>query len=305
MNEDFKKSITIRQCTFEDCESVEKIVSDVGWRMPKHTISTMFKVNPSQFLVAEIMDENVKKVIGCITTTRVSTQVSYRYVSLYAVNEEYRKQGVGKLLWSKMIEEDRDAKLCLLSVPEMIPVYQKIGFTENILKYVYYKGLVNLANLTVDVEEITIKPYSEDLFHNLNLYDTSVLQFNRENYLKQWVNEEETLILIAVNGSEQVVGNIALSPPLAGFSGALCQAFYADTPDIAETLFYYSVSKHRIAKENGILVRALKCNGDAKNLFEKVGLEIEKEAPLLATGHIAVADCQKIYGISSHAFYNF
>ncbi|MDP4152238.1 MAG: GNAT family N-acetyltransferase [Bacillota bacterium] len=60
----------------------------------------------------------------------IATRSSGNHISLFFVNEQYQRQGIGKALFSRICKDNFSGKITVHSSPFAIPVYHQLGFTD-------------------------------------------------------------------------------------------------------------------------------------------------------------------------------
>lgn len=294
--------IKIRQITEEDFSIVTKVLKELPFRIPKHAVSTLGIFNPQQFLVAELIETG--EVVGCIAANNVSESLAY--VALYAVSKLLRAKGIGKQLWAEMLKGTGDRTLCLVPTETMDPVYRNdMGFTKEALWYAVHFGVPKI-DLTQSVQNITIKPLTEEILPQLSEYDYEITKFEKINYLKQLMKQQDTVNLVAINKvTNQLKGFVSLATMLTDEMPAIFYPIYADTIDIAEVLIKEAFEKHGIAKESGVAIIRFNFNREAETICKKIDLPELQKLPLLATSTIEEIDFSKIFSVGSLAAFHY
>lgn len=290
--------IKIRQISEDDFLKVTRVLNELPFRIPKYTVSTLGRSNPEQFFVAET---ETGDVVGCVNANNVSDKLAY--VGLFAVSQSHKGQGIDKLLWTEMLKSTGDRTLYHVPTEMTDPVFRNdLGFTNERFLYAAHYGTPKVENLKQNVNNITIKPLTEEMLPQLSEYDYSITKLRRREYLKQLLFEPETLNLVAVEeGSNQIKGFASLAAMLTDEMPVIFYPLYADTTDIAEVLIQEAFEKHELTKERRIAIVRINSNKEAKKICEKLNLPEQEILPLLATSTMEEVDLNRIISVGSLA----
>lgn len=102
--------------------------STLGMRRPIDDLKTIKgMIDNADIIITATKEDKI------ISIARAVTDFNYCcYLSDLAVDEKYQKNGIGKMLISKIQEQLNDkCKIILLSAPDATEYYPKIGFTHH------------------------------------------------------------------------------------------------------------------------------------------------------------------------------
>ena len=121
------KNISIRAMDKADIPAAMRLKDAEGWNQTDSDWRFYLSHDPELCLVACVSGN----VIGTVTAINYNNQVAW--IGMMLVDREFRKQGVGKLLFHALLEKLKDCKSIKLDAsPAGNPVYRKFGFVEEL-----------------------------------------------------------------------------------------------------------------------------------------------------------------------------
>jgi len=122
--------------------------------------------------------------------------------------------------------------------------------------------------------------------------------------IEEYCKTPETVCLAAVNKeNHRIIGYCIITA--TNSDTAIVEPPYADNELIAELLIGKCCDLLLITKTNGIWFQCWDSNEKAIAFAKKMGLNFADKEPVLFTKHLVEGKVEKIYCVSSRAFYPF
>ena len=171
---------------------------------------------------------------GAITGCNLNDSVAFG--GYFIVRKDWRRRGVGKLLFDKHLKHIGDRNFGIDAVEDRVEHDKKDGFIHMSFPVSAYMGIPDRANLaTLDDEHAgSLVKFNPDLFEQLFVYDTKMHTIPRREFLKCWIKEDITTTYCAV--AEGGIEGYGCVQPIEGGSYMIGPVF-ADTPELAGGLF--------------------------------------------------------------------
>ena len=203
------------------------------------------------------------------------------FIAQYAVDPSYQRQGIGKSLWDKTMQQFGNGNVSLIASPKMISIYRDLGFKfigESKLNV--YTGIPNLNNINNTFDCCSIEIITNDNVNDVIEYDESVCGLNRTEYLRLSIAEPECVSLLA-RCNDKIAGYVICRT--TNFNSITPRPLYADNDNVAEILTYNCINKHSISS-NGMYLEVMIADNTANCIADKLGLnKIMNELPFLST----------------------
>lgn len=253
-----------------------------GWNPGLHDAECFYQTDPHGFFAGKLNNHII--AVG----SAVIYDEHFSFCGFYIVDKKYRTQGYGMELTQARLAYIGNRNAGIDGVLEMTDNYERIGY-----RFAHNNARYALAN-----RRIALKPMEPlvDLkivpFEQLAVYDRQHFPAPRAKFLINWIKQDQALALASVEeGQLQGYGVIRKC-----FSGYKIGPLFADSPEIANTLF-----EQLMAHAHGELVflDIPENNPFALDLVEHYGMTkifatarmYLKEAPALSI--------EGIYGITS------
>ena len=130
-------------------------------------------------------------------------------------------------------------------------------------------------------------------FDTIDSYDRPFFPANRTQFIKSWINQPECTALGILEGGK-----------LAGYgvmracrSGCKIGPLFADTPELAESLFL--ALKSRVKTKKPIYLDTPEVNQSAVSLAKRYNMEVVFETARMYTGERPNMPVHRIFGITS------
>ena len=155
------------------------------------------------------------------------------YVNLFIVRNDMRRKGVGKTLWTAMMERRGNKMLVLDSVSGLKEWYKRQGFIYETFSVKGFKGIFS-HDVTASVDSsYKCVPLTNDLLPALLTYDQNIYKFSRDRVIQAWYCGSDKRSFVALN-DKTVVGYASYH--MKSEKECLLRALYADNDVIANEL---------------------------------------------------------------------
>lgn len=254
-----------------------------GWNPGLFDAQAFYATDPNGFFIG-LLDG---KPIGCISA--VSYAGRFGFIGLYIVAPQYRGKGYGIQLWQHAVHRLQGHNIGLDGVVERQPQYAKSGF-KLAHRNIRFEGKVKpsaTANpALVDLGEASIEKLLE--------YDAAFFPAPRDTFLEAWLRMPNSMGLGYVRGGE-LLGYGVIRECRSGYKiGPL----FADSPDIAESLFTGLCSK--VDAGASVYLDIPEPNADAIALVNRHGMQKVFETARMYTHEAPCINLHKTYGITTY-----
>lgn len=220
------------------------------------------------------------------------------YVGALVVREDCRKMGIGKCLLQKSTEYVGEKNFGLTSVDEIIPLYRSKGFQYTSFRMATYIGKINktkLFNPASSTDEFSINEYSEEMFDEICRYDQKIHILPHREFLKLWIDRNNSTSFVAISKSGGVVGYATIHPENAttSYIGPL----FADNDDIAQALWSKALSS--LPEGTGIHFNIIKGNKVTSRIAEEHNLDVIVNGTRLYTKNIIEFPLNNVYAMTT------
>jgi len=272
---------TVRRMVREDLNRVYEWSIAEGWNIGKHDHDVFFVTDPDGFFIGELDGRPIGSVSG------VAYDNNFGFIGLYIVRPEYRGKGYGITVFNEAMKYLGDRCIGLDAVVAQQDNYRRSGFKlayRNIrFQWIAPNGLTVSDNLI---------PAQAVPFEQLSEYDSQHFPARRDAFVRQWIQEPEATALTAVSN-----GNISAFGMIRQFDRGYCIGpLFADTPDIAETMFL-ALCAQRPGEQ--VFLDVPQVNTDAVALAEKHGMTQVFETARMYTGSAPSLPLSTVFGITS------
>ena len=208
----------------EDVETALRWAEIEGWNPGLNDAECFFRADPEGFFLGEIGGEPAGSI------SAVTYCEAFGFLGLYIVRPEFRGRGYGLQLWNAAMQYLGNRNAGLDGVIARQEDYRQSGFR---LAYrnLRYQGKVSggASGAGSGIADILAVP-----FERVVEYDRGLFPAPREQFLKCWLNQPRGKGLAITKKDLTLAGYGFIRPCRTGFKiGPL----FADTPDIADTLF--------------------------------------------------------------------
>lgn len=277
------KELKIRRLSEVEIDIPLDMAMQEGWNPGLEDGPAFFAADPQGFLGGEIDG----KLITVISAVRYGD--SFGFIGFYICKREYRTRGFGHQIWAQAMSHLGPRLIGLDAVNEQTASYAEHGF-KSIYRNIRQTG-ISLCDAPMDPR---IAPLGHGVFSAVNSYDRRFFPAQREDFLKIWTAPMlETRRGFAFIEDGDVRGYGVLRGCHEGFKiGPL----FADTPDIADTLFRTLAGQ---VKGQFIILDTPEPNAAALFLAERYELSPEFETYRMYRGAVPDLPLDQIYGITT------
>jgi ribosomal protein S18 acetylase RimI-like enzyme len=209
----------VRTMTPSEVELSLEWAASEGWNPGKHDARCFRAADPNGFFMGTLQGEP----IGCISA--VAYDERFGFIGLYLVKPQFRGMGFGMRIWQHGMAYLGNRNVGLDGVVAQQANYRKSGF-QLAFRNIRFQGVVE------GVVSARVSSVSELSFDQLIDYDRRFFAARRASFLKEWVNQADSVALAVVHNA-RITGYGVLRSCLAGYKiGPL----FADNERIAEEL---------------------------------------------------------------------
>ncbi|WP_194910607.1 GNAT family N-acetyltransferase [Catenulispora rubra] len=300
MNQDSKTGLEIARAGANDWPVFESWAAGEGWNPGPADGGCFLAQDPDGFFVGRIDGQPVSAV------SVVNYGETFSFLGFYLVHPDFRGQGHGYATWQAGLEHAGDRVIGLDGVLEQQDNYRRSGF-RLAHRNIRYVGPA-LADLSTSAGSVSgsgagpsVVPVAEIGRSAIEVYDGARFPAERPVFLARWLSAPGHIGYAAVSDGELVGYGVIRPAPAFAKIGPL----FADTPEVAETLFRALISGLVAAggpEASSSLEVALdvpETNAAAVALAERYGMKPSFETARMYTGPVRDIEMASVYGITS------
>ncbi|MEI6057027.1 MAG: GNAT family N-acetyltransferase [Lentisphaerota bacterium] len=278
-----ERTYSIRNMTREEvADTAIKWAEKEGWNPGLYDLESFYQTDPKGFFVGLLGSEP----IACISA--IAYDNDFAFVGFYIVKPEYRGKGYGLKIWNEALVSLKTNNAGLDGVLTQQPNYKKSGF-----KFAYsnirFEGKAQQTNQRFN----EIVKLAEVSFQAILDYDKKLFPVPREKFLKLWLEQPESLALIAINDGK-VAGYSLIRKCSIGYKiGPL----FADNKVLADKLFVSFANF--IEPGTSIFLDTPEVNLEAVALAEIHGMKKVFETARMYTKSQPKIDLNKVFGVTT------
>ena len=276
------KPYTTRTMSRQELDLTLEWAAQEGWNPGLYDAQCYRAADAGGFLVGLLDDKPVA------TLSAVRYGDTFGFLGFYIVSPEYRGKGYGIRLWDAGMDYLAGRTIGLDGVVEQQANYGKSGFR---LAYrnIRYQGIGGGER----EEEQHVVPLSSLPFEAIAAYDRPFFPADRSGFIRSWIEQPQCRAL-----------GILHDGVLAGYgvirrcrSGCKIGPLFADTPDLAESLFV--ALRAHAAPGEPIFLDVPEVNPAAVALCERHGMTVSFETARMYRGEIPALPLQRLFGVTS------
>lgn len=168
------------------------------------------------------------------------------YITAFIVRKDQRGKGVGKKLWSAMLNAAAGNNLVLDGAAPIKDWYKEHGFYYEAYYSTFCSGIITSKEFMADHSVYNIVPLSEELWPTLIEYDSLIYPYSRERVLRAWFHGPDTYSVVALHG-KRLVGYANFHWKSENHCNV--RALYADNQDVADALLVNLLKKVHVGSK--------------------------------------------------------
>ncbi|EDV19944.1 hypothetical protein TrispH2_009722 [Trichoplax sp. H2] len=266
--------------TINQMKWIISMAKDEGWN-PGEDDFVFQLADPTGYFIGLLNGEP----ICCISATKYNIQAEMGY---YVVKKEHRGLGYGRAIMQHSLKYLKGYNILIYALQHKIGTYETIGFKK-------HEAMIRYAGIIAKKEVISDNIYSaRDIpLDKIVEYDARYFAEERKKFLSAW------LMIGTANSFVYKIGdNIrGLGAIRKAQDGYRIGPLYAETPDIAITLFHRLCQDYENCK---ITVECPASNADAKELVKKFKLDKVFQGSTMYSGELPKVNLNHIYGVITH-----
>jgi len=272
----------IRAMNRSEIDFAIELAANEGWNPGLYDADCFYNTDPNGFFIGLLNDEP----IGCISA--VSYQKQFGFLGFYIIKPEYRGKGYGLKLWNTAVDYLTNIPSSGLDgVVEQQSNYMKSGF-KLAYRNIRFEGIGNNKKI-----KDGLVPIKEIPFDLINKYDNNFFPVDRNEFLKCWINQPESLCL-AEYDEKNINGYGVIRTCGKGFKiGPL----FAEDEIIAEKIFNSLCSF--AGENNHVYLDIPEVNPLAAKLVEKYKMNKVFETARMYKGKKPELPLRKIFGVTT------
>jgi GNAT superfamily N-acetyltransferase len=273
---------TIRTMTREEVDLAVEWAAAEGWNPGLNDAASYYAADPTGFLIGLLGDEPIA------TISAVKYGGSFGFLGFYIVNPEHRGKGYGLEIWNAALTSLTGRTIGLDGVVDQQENYRKSGFT---LAYrnIRYEGRGGAgSDHAPNIVELASLP-----FESVRAYDQPFFPADRRDFLQAWIAQPLATAL-GIFQNSLLAGYGILRPCRQGYKiGPL----FADTPDLAESLFLSLTS--RVPEGVPYYLDIPEANPAALELTQRHSMTVVFETARMYSDPAPELPLDRIFGITS------
>lgn len=212
-------------------------------------------------------------MIGVCSGIILSDELAH--IGQFAVLQQYRGLGIGKALWSAAHEHiGPDRNVSVYAVPDMVDKYRNSGFPHELSPTLHiYGGHVDYTQLISGIDGVRVVDITGDIINKVIVYDRSITGLDRNVLIEEQFRSEDTVMSVALNSSEEVVGYCVIAETDFGEGGfARTDQNYTDCPLVGELLLAHCMKTMCSYSYDKLVFRFYENNIHFSRLATRLGL---------------------------------
>ncbi|WP_319470245.1 GNAT family N-acetyltransferase [uncultured Pseudodesulfovibrio sp.] len=269
----------IRTMSRDDVDIAIRLAAKEGWNPGLSDAECFYAADPEGFFIAEKNGEPV----GTISAVRYDDR--FGFVGLYIIAPGSRGKGYGTALWNHAMQHLEGCNIGLDAVTEQEKTYMKSGFG-TAYRSARFEGTGGgkCPEGVVRLEEVDFAKVAE--------YDRQCFPSSREQFMRTWLTADGVTGYGVMDG-DRLTGFGVIRPCAMG---SKIGPLFADTPEIAETLFQALTA---LVPGRKFYLDVMESNAAAGELARRHGLKKVFVTVRMYTDGEPVMDTEKVYGVTS------
>lgn len=272
----------IRRMTREQMAIAVDWAAEEGWNPGLEDAECYFSADPNGFFIGFLGDEPISVI------SAVNYADAFGFVGFYMVKPEYRGQGYGIQIWNAGLEYLKGLNVALDGVVEQQDNYKKSGF-KLAYRNIRYQGIGGgVCPDDAGVVDLTTLP-----FETVDAYDQAFFPAPRCEFTRAWISQSNGHAL-GILQQERLAAMGVIRQCRDGYKiGPL----FADTPELAETLFL--ALRAKVSDRDAVFLDVPEVNAAAVALAEKYAMTKSFETARMYTGEVPDLPLERLFGVAS------
>ena len=271
--------------TREEINTALDWASDEGWNPGIFDADAFYAADEEGFLIGMLGDEKV----AMISAIRYGDH--FGHIGFYVVKPEHRGKNYGLQLWQAALDRLQGRMIGVDSLLTKREQYAQSGFQFAHRNIGYRCNGGGPMPPMAHCEKIVSMPFLS--IDDILAYDRAFFPEARRAFFQKWISIPYSTVL-GMKENGKLVGFGVMRPCREGMKIA---PLFADTPEIAETLFM--VMRAQTREEENIFIDMPESNPAALELAKRHNMEIVFETARMYTQHIPNLSISRTYGVTS------
>lgn len=278
-------AFVIRSMTREEIGTALDWAQDEGWNPGIFDADAFHAADEKGFLIGMLGDEK----IAMISAIRYGE--GFGYIGFFAVKPAYRGNSYGLKIWEAALARLSGRMIGLDSVMTTQDFYAQSGFRSAHRNIGYRcKGGGPMPPMALCEKIVSLPALS---LNDIVAYDRDFFPEARREFFQKWIGIPYSTV-IGIKEHDKLVGFGVMRPCREGMKIA---PLFADTPEIAETLFM--VMRAQTREEENIFIDMPESNPAAMALARRYNMDIVFETMRMYTQTIPDLSVSRTYGVTS------
>jgi ribosomal protein S18 acetylase RimI-like enzyme len=294
MDQDATTGLQIARATAADWPIFESWAAGEGWNPGPADGGCFLAQDPEGFFLGRIDGRPVSAV------SVVNYGESFSFLGFYLVHPDFRGRGHGFATWRAGLEHAGSRVIGLDGVLDQQDNYRRSGF-QLAHRNIRYVGAVTIDTPAAAGPGPAVLPAGEVDRSAIEAYDAGRFPAERPVFLDRWLTAPGHIAYAAMSDAAGRLVGYGVIRPAPAF--AKIGPLFADTPEIAETLFRTLVAGLAAEADPGapfeVALDVPEPNAAAVALAERYGMKPSFETARMYTGPVRAVDLPTVYGITS------
>jgi len=273
----------VRSATRDELEIMIEWAAKEGWNPGLYDGNSFYAIDNKGFLLGFLDNKPVSSI------SAVKYNKDFGFIGFYIAKPEHRGKGYGYQIWKEAMKYLMSQNIALDGVVAQQKNYKKSGF-KLAYRHIRYEGFGTDHKIKDNKNIVLLSKVGIDSLIN---YDKKIFLHKRKEFLKQWINQPESLA-VGYLGNKKLIGYGMVRRCRKGFKvGPL----FADTKEIAFVLF--ERMRIFVGKNNLIYLDVPEPNKDAVALAKESGMKPMFETARMYTKNIPKTPLTKVFGVTT------
>lgn len=251
------KNIQIRNMTLKDLHWVTDLIKKEGWNPGRYEEEALYAADPKGYFLLEVDG----KPAASLAAIKYSEKLAF--LGLFVVVEQYRKTGLGRILWDVAMGHIKEcSSIGLNGVLTQVERYKKDGFYPSFTNTRWKGKPINIPS-EKGLNNETVSLTDRFSLETLIKYDNGIFSTPREAFLTKWLAMPESHTLAALDKEGNICGYGVISRTEDGYKIA---PLFANSEVIANQL--YRNLTHFVGLETDVYFDTCEANPYASSMMK-------------------------------------